>query len=149
VQTGAGMTIIRRFRLFTTPSFLNLTEYFERDISGVVLEALKDMPVVVVTGMRQTGKTTLPQRQRGFEHRRYVTLDDFTQLAAAKSDPDLFVASDEPLSIDEAHKCPELLTAIKKVVDRQRIPGQFLLSGSANFLLLKGAPLLLECSGEV
>ncbi len=115
-----------------------MTEYFNRDISKAVLEALKDMPVVVVTGMRQTGKTTFLQKQPGLEHRRYVTFDDFAQLAAAKSDPDLFVGSDEPLSIDEAHKCPEILTAIKRVVDRKRIPGQFLLSGSANFLLLKG-----------
>ena len=115
-----------------------MTEYFDRDISKAVLEALKDMPVVVVTGMRQTGKTTLLQRQPGFEHRRYVTLDDFAQIAAAKSDPDFFVSSREPLSIDEAHKCPEILTSIKRVVDRERIPGQFLLSGSANFLLLKG-----------
>jgi predicted AAA+ superfamily ATPase len=50
----------------------------------------------------------------------------------------LFVTSEEPLTIDEAHKCPEIFTAIKKVVDKKRIPGQFFLSGSANFLLLKG-----------
>ena len=115
-----------------------MTEYFARDIAGKVLEALQEMPVVVVTGMRQTGKTTFLRNQSGFEERRYTTFDDFAQLAAAKSDPDLFVATDETLSIDEAHKCPEILTAIKRVVDRERRSGRFLLSGSANFLLLKG-----------
>lgn len=115
-----------------------MTEYFARDIAGKVLEALQEMPVVVVTGMRQTGKTTFLRNQPGFEERRYTTFDDFAQLAAAKSDPDLFVATDETLSIDEAHKCPEILTAIKRVVDRERRSGRFLLSGSANFLLLKG-----------
>jgi len=115
-----------------------MTEYFERDLAPNVFEALSQIPVVVITGMRQTGKTTFLQKQRGFEERRYVTFDDFAQLAAARTDPDLFVASDEPLTIDEAHKCPEVLIAIKRAVDRKRIPGKFLLSGSANFLLLKG-----------
>jgi predicted AAA+ superfamily ATPase len=114
-----------------------MTVYFERDFAPRVLEALDQMPVAIITGMRQTGKTTFLQREPGLEKRRYVTFDDFQQLSAAKSDPDLFVASKDPLTIDEAHKCPEILTAIKRVVDKKRIPGQFLLSGSANFLLLK------------
>ncbi len=96
------------------------------------------MPVVVITGMRQTGKTTFLQRQPEFEKRRYVTFDDFPQREAAKSDPEGFVSSGGPLTIDEAQKCPEILTAIKKVVDKRRTPGQFLLSGSANFALLRG-----------
>jgi predicted AAA+ superfamily ATPase len=115
-----------------------MTDYFERDIALKVLEALKDIPVVVITGMRQTGKTTFLQKQPGLHQRRYVTFDDFSQLEAAKLDPDRFVSSYEPLTIDEAHKCPEILTAIKKAVDKKRIPGQFLLSGSANFAVLKG-----------
>jgi hypothetical protein len=115
-----------------------MTAYWERDIGLKVLEALKDMPVVVITGMRQTGKTTFLQEQPGLDHRHYVTFDDFSQLEAAKLDPDRFVNSHEPLTIDEAQKCPEILIAIKKAVDRKRIPGQFLLSGSANFAVLKG-----------
>lgn len=114
-----------------------MTDYFERDLAPTVLRALKEMPVVITTGMRQTGKTTFLQRQPGFHQRRYVTFDDFPQREAAKSDPDGFVSSEEPLTIDEAQKCPEILTSIKKAVDRQRRPGQFLLSGSANFALLK------------
>ena len=115
-----------------------MTTYFERDLASTVERALRNMPVVVVTGLRQTGKTTFLQHQFPPEARRFVTFDDFAQLSAAKSDPDLFVGSDENLTIDEAHKCPEIITAIKKSVDRKRKPGRFLLSGSANFALLKG-----------
>ena len=115
-----------------------MTTYIPRDIASNVLVALKDIPVVVITGMRQTGKTTFLQKHPGLNKRHYVTLDDFSQLEAAKSDPDSFVTSRDPLTIDEAHKCPEILTAIKKVIDKKRVPGQFLLSGSANFAVLKG-----------
>lgn len=114
-----------------------MTEYFERDIAKTILEALREMPVVVITGMRQTGKTTFLQKQSELKDRRYISFDDFAQLEAAKSDPDGFVRSREPLTIDEAHKCPEILISIKKVVDKERRPGQFLLSGSANLALLK------------
>ena len=95
------------------------------------------MPVVVVTGMRQTGKTTLLRHQAGLENRHYASFDDFAQLEAAKADPDGFVSRNLPLTIDEAHKCPEIFNAIKRVVDKKRIPGQYLLSGSANFSILK------------
>jgi predicted AAA+ superfamily ATPase len=115
-----------------------MTAYLERDIAPTLLEALKEMPVVVLTGMRQTGKSTFLQQQQGLKKRKYITFDDFEHLAAAKEDPEGFIASDQPLTIDEAHKCPEILTAIKNVVARKRIPGQFLLSGSANFAVLKG-----------
>jgi predicted AAA+ superfamily ATPase len=115
-----------------------MTEYLERELTSTVLSAIGEMPVVVITGMRQTGKTTFLQRQPEFEKRRYVTFDDFPQREAARSDPEGFVSSGDPLTIDEAQKCPEILTAIKKVVDKRRIPGQFLLSGSANFALLRG-----------
>jgi len=115
-----------------------MTEYFSRELSLTVLAALKEMPVVVITGMRQTGKTTFLQKQPGLGQRRFVTFDDFVQVEAAKSAPDLFIRSEEPLTIDEAHKCPEVFMAIKKAVDKRRRPGQFLLSGSANLALLKG-----------
>jgi predicted AAA+ superfamily ATPase len=115
-----------------------MTAYLERDLAPTVLAALRSMPVVVITGLRQSGKTTFLQHEFPPEKRRFITFDDFAQLSAAKADPDRFVSTDEELTIDEAHKCPEIFTAIKRVVDRKRRPGQFLLSGSANFMLLRG-----------
>lgn len=94
--------------------------------------------MVVITGMRQTGKSTFLQKQIEFRNRQYITLDDFAQLEAIKENPEGIVDKDEPLTVDEVQKCPELLTVIKKSVDRNRTPGRFLLSGSANLAMLKG-----------
>jgi predicted AAA+ superfamily ATPase len=114
-----------------------MTEYYPRDIADAVGIALENLPVVVVTGMRQTGKTTFLCSQSELGDRSYVNFDDFAQLESAKSDPDGFIRREQPLTIDEAHKCPEIFPAIKRAVDKRRIPGQFLLSGSANFSVLK------------
>ena len=114
-----------------------MTAYMERDIIPAVLSALRDMPVVVITGMRQVGKSTLLREQPQLAGRHYITLDDFAQLEAARENPDFLLNSGERLSIDELQKCPELLIAIKRDVDRKRRPGRYLLSGSANFALLK------------
>jgi len=111
--------------------------YIPRDITAAVLAILREMPVVVVTGMRQTGKSTFLQNQPELAHRRYVTLDDFAFRAEAKANPEELIAGDTPLIIDEAQRCPELFIAIKRSVDRKRVPGKFILSGSANFLLMK------------
>jgi len=111
--------------------------YLPREITNQLVSALDDMPVVAITGMRQTGKSTFLQEQAELKGRKYITLDDFAQFAAAKENPDKFVDTDEPLIIDEAQRCPELFIAIKRAVDRNRVPGQFILSGSANFLLMK------------
>jgi predicted AAA+ superfamily ATPase len=115
-----------------------MTAYLERDLAPTVVAALRSMPVVVITGLRQSGKTTFLQHQFPPEARQFISFDDFAQLSAAKSNPDGFVNTGEALTIDEAHKCPEIFTAIKRAVDKRRTPGQFLLSGSANFTLLKG-----------
>ena len=80
--------------------------------------------------MRQTGKSTLLQQDPRLAGREYVSLDDFAQLEAARRDPPAFLDRSGPLSVDEAHRCPELLTEIKRAVDRDRRPGRFLLSGS-------------------
>jgi len=115
-----------------------MTGYQPRAIARLVRESLAEMPVVIVTGLRQSGKSTFLQHEKALAARRYVTLDDFAQLAAARSDPEGLIRSEEPLTIDEAQKCPELLTVIKREVDRSRRAGRFLLSGSANFALLRG-----------
>lgn len=112
--------------------------YIRREIADLILAASADMPVVVITGMRQTGKSTFLQSQKELGNWRYITLDDFNLLAAARENPDGFIGNGEPLIIDEAQRCPELFVAIKRAVDRKRTPGRFILSGSANFLLMKG-----------
>jgi hypothetical protein len=91
-----------------------MTTHFERDPAPTVLRAIKKMPVVAITGLRQTGKTTFLQHQFPSKTRRFIFFDDFAQLSAAKSDLDRSVNCDEPLTIDEAHKCLEIFTAIKK-----------------------------------
>jgi predicted AAA+ superfamily ATPase len=115
-----------------------MTGYRPRSIGPVVLEALEEMPVVVVTGLRQTGKSTFLQNEDGLKTRLYLSLDDLAQLEAARRDPERFVDVAGPLTVDEVQRCPELLLAIKRAVDRDRRPGRFLLSGSANLSLLGG-----------
>ncbi len=96
------------------------------------------MPVVVLTGPRQAGKSTLAQSE-GDDTRLYRTLDSLAERAAAQQNPEAFIRSDQPLTIDEVQHAPDLLLAIKREVDRQRtarVPGRYLLTGSANLLLL-------------
>lgn len=102
--------------------------------------ALADTRVVIVLGARQVGKSTLlGQVASGEEVRRaLVTLDDQPARSAALLDPAGFVATLEtPVAIDEIQRVPELMTEIKLRVDRDRAPGQFLLTGSANLLEMK------------
>jgi len=114
-----------------------MTGYKPREISKVLTEVLENMPVVVLSGMRQAGKSTLLLNQPELRNRRYMTFDDFGVLEAARRNPEELIVGEEPLTIDEAQKYPELLNVIKREVDKKRKPGRFLLSGSANFLLLK------------
>lgn len=108
---------------------------FPRAASAIVRIALDDTPVVMVNGPRQCGKTTLAQT---FANRRrtFVSLDDETALAAARSDPVGFLRPLDQAVIDEIQRAPELLRAIKRVVDEDRRPGRFLLTGSADVLTL-------------
>ena len=115
-----------------------MTDYRARELTTLIREALGSLPVVVVTGLRQAGKTTLLASEPTLSGRRYLTLDDFATLEAAQRDPQALVAGDEPLTIDEVQRSPSLLLAVKREVDRRRAPGQFLLSGSANLALLGG-----------
>src|SRR5579864_7641867 len=116
-----------------------MTEQFlPREITPLIQKALGTLPVVVVTGLRQTGKTTLLATDPAFQGRRFRTLDDLATLEAARRDPEALVAGDEPLTLDEVQRSPDLLLAIKREVDRRRAPGRFLLSGSANLDLLSG-----------
>ena len=107
-----------------------------RNITANLLEALSDTPVVMVTGARQSGKSTLVQ-SNALEERQYLTFDDVGVLAAAKADPIGFLAGLGPkVTLDEIQHVPELFRSIKLAVDRDRQPGRFLLTGSANVMVL-------------
>lgn len=108
---------------------------FPRFSAELVTTALKDTPVVMVTGPRQSGKTTLV-RDLVARNREFITLDDDTLLAAARNDPTGLVRALDRTTIDEVQRAPDLLRAIKKSVDDDRRPGRFLLTGSANILTL-------------
>ena len=94
------------------------------------------MPVVVVTGARQTGKSTLALNNVQL-NRRYETLDDIETLALINDDPMALLDSGEPITLDEVQRVSSGLLAIKQVVGKERINGQFLLTGSANLLLMQ------------
>jgi predicted AAA+ superfamily ATPase len=110
----------------------------QRNITPNVLAALADTPVVLVHGARQTGKTTLVREIARREHPAdYITFDDLAVRATAQNDPHGFIDSlAGPVVIDEVQRVPELALAIKASVDRNREPGRFLLTGSANVLLV-------------
>ena len=92
-------------------------------------------PVVIVTGARQTGKSTLVRRPEVSGEHAYLTLDDVLLRDEARRDPDLFLDRGERLIIDEVQHAPELLLAIKRRVDEGRFPGRYLLTGSSNLLV--------------
>ncbi len=102
------------------------------------LESYLDiMPVVLMTGARQTGKTTLMEllcKERGYT---FYTFDDDLVLSSATRDPSGWLASiPKPVIIDEVQRVPEIFLPIKRDVDQNRAPGRYLLTGSANPLLL-------------
>jgi predicted AAA+ superfamily ATPase len=112
--------------------------HYPRLLKPSVEAACEDTPVVLINGARQTGKTTLAKEiYASHGNGNYFTLDDPTTLVAAKSDPMGFIQNlPERVILDEVQQCPELFPAIKLGVDNNRIPGRFLLTGSANILLL-------------
>lgn len=111
---------------------------FERQALRNLQEALSDTPVVLIHGPRQAGKSWLARRASEAEFAaNYVTLDDLLALELAERDPVEFIqAYRTPLIIDEVQRAPRLLLSIKAAVDRNRQPGMYLLTGSANVLTL-------------
>lgn len=111
---------------------------YSRYLRPRLMEALADTPVVLIHGPRQCGKTTLAQTLEDYT---YITFDDEVQLAAARTDPLGFVA-DLPnrVILDEVQRVPELFVSLKTAVDRNRQPGRFVLTGSANVLLAPKLP---------
>ena len=108
---------------------------YPRQIESRVTEAMADTPVVLLTGPRQAGKTTLVRKMAG-AGLRYLTLDDQLTLLSAREDPVGMIRSLDRAVIDEIQRAPQLLLAIKKSVDEDRRPGRFLLTGSANLMAL-------------
>lgn len=114
-------------------------KYIKRSLEGVVEQVTKEYPVVLVTGPRQVGKTTMLQKLMEETDRSYVTLDDLNERNLARTDPELFLQLHEPpVLIDEVQYAPELFTYIKIHVDRNHNPGDFWLTGSQVFKLMRG-----------
>ena len=110
--------------------------YRPRWLSALVREAVKNHPVVVVTGARQVGKSTLLGHELPLKQWRYVTLDNFDDLRQAQESPAALWAGTDHVIIDEVQKAPEVLSAIKRAVDEKGRRIRFVLSGSANLLLM-------------
>jgi predicted AAA+ superfamily ATPase len=114
-----------------------MTTILARPVLASLKAALRDTPVACLLGPRQSGKTTLARTLE--PGHTYVTLDDEAALSFARSDPAGFVAAlPKRVILDEIQRVPELLRTIKAAVDRDRRPGRFVLTGSANLLLLPG-----------
>ena len=108
---------------------------FPRSLEPVIREALADTPVVCLLGPRQCGKTTLVRQLA--PDRAYISLDEHNYHQTALADPAGFVASlPDAVTLDEVQRAPAILPSIKHAVDRDRRPGRFVLTGSANLLMV-------------
>ena len=113
--------------------------YIQRSLEKVVEQVTKEYPVVLVTGPRQVGKTTMLKKLMEGSSRGYVSLDDLNDRALAKNDPELFLQLHKPpVLIDEVQYAPELFTYIKVYADTHQEPGAFWLTGSQVFKLMRG-----------
>jgi uncharacterized protein len=111
--------------------------YYKRWLTPLLRDALNDASILVLTGARQVGKSTLLLQEEPFCNFRFLTLDDYSTLEQAKQDPaSLFTGADR-IVIDEVQRAPNLLLAVKQAVDQNPSRHQFVLSGSANLLLMK------------
>jgi len=112
---------------------------YPRTLARTLHAISASFPVLMLTGPRQVGKTTLLEMCAQDAPRRYVTLDDLDARALAQSDPALFLQTwPAPVTIDEVQYAPQLFSAIKMQVDRAQTNGQFWLTGSQKFPLMRG-----------
>ncbi len=111
--------------------------FYPRCAEPRLIEALADSPVVLIHGPRQSGKTTLARVVGSRLGYAYVNLDDEVARGGAEADPAGFVADlPERVILDEVQRVPSLFAALKTTVDRRRVTGRFILTGSANVLLV-------------
>ena len=109
----------------------------ERSIKKTILKHSKHYRVIALTGPRQSGKTTLAKDM--FKHHKYVTLEDLDIRNYAITDPKslLNYGAYHGLIIDEAQHVPELFSYIQSIIDTNKKPAEFILTGSQNFILLE------------
>ena len=116
-------------------------EYISRHMEERILELSRSYSAILLTGPRQAGKTTMLQKLAEQENigRQYITLDDLNERDMAKNDPALFLQLHKPpVLIDEVQYAPELFTYIKIHIDRNHNPGDFWMTGSQIFRLMRG-----------
>jgi predicted AAA+ superfamily ATPase len=115
--------------------------YIERGMEHFIVQLSEQYPAILVTGLRQTGKTTMLQKLMAEEkrNRTYVTLDTLEDRELAKNDPAMFFQLNKPpILIDEIQYVPELFTYIKILIDKNHNPGEFWITGSQIFKLMRG-----------
>ena len=116
-----------------------MNQYIKRDMEAVVLKLSKQYPAILVTGPIQVGKTTMLQNLMKGTERNYVTLDNLEDRKLAKEDPEMFFQKYKtPILIDEIQYAPNLFTYIKIQIDKNKKAGEFWLTGSQIFKLMKG-----------
>jgi len=119
-----------------------MIEYINRHIKNSFLRASAEYPALLLTGSRQTGKTTMLKHLMLDEKKRkrtYVSLDDYDALTLALGDPVMFFQTYKPpLLIDEVQYAPNLFTGIKRLIDKGADPGDFWMTGSQLFKMMKG-----------
>ena len=111
--------------------------YLERSITKRLYQLFEAFPVVVISGARQVGKSTLLQHTLG-KQAQIVVFDPVVDIENARQDPELFLNNRKsPLILDEIQYAPELVASIKRRIDRDRTPGQYILTGSQQWGVLK------------
>lgn len=111
--------------------------YYPRWITPLLQDALNTHPVLVLTGARQVGKSTLLTNEAPFSSWRYHTLDNLDTLSQAQQDPSSLWAGTDRIVLDEVQRVPDVLLAVKQAVDENPKRYRFVLSGSANLLLMQ------------
>lgn len=112
-----------------------VSPYIPREIAATVERMLRHLPVVVLTGMRQVGKTTMLVNDPRFRDREYISLDTTAIQLGVKENPDEVLSSYGRVTIDEAQKDKGLFQAVRREVHKNKTPGRFILSGSSTLPL--------------